>query len=147
MVGGFGAVERWRWRWMRTTNLIVCGGWVGSGDTVFGVVVALPVCSGSGGGRFLTVALCEMLCCGIFVALVGFWSGGGGSGGGCDVVVPDLAAKITCMLLEMDKSELLQLFESPESLAPKVEESIQVLELSKAKVSSQEAIHSNYLSA
>ncbi|KAJ9559013.1 hypothetical protein OSB04_013627, partial [Centaurea solstitialis] len=38
---------------------------------------------------------------------------------------PDLAAKITGMLLEMDNSELLLLLESPESLAAKVEEAVQ----------------------
>ncbi|GAY33336.1 hypothetical protein CUMW_006780 [Citrus unshiu] len=60
---------------------------------------------------------------------------------------PDLVAKITGMLLEMDNSELLLLLESPESLAVKVEEAVQVLKLSEAKVSTQEAIHPNYLSA
>ncbi|KAI3696713.1 hypothetical protein L6452_29213 [Arctium lappa] len=60
---------------------------------------------------------------------------------------PDLAAKITGMLLEMDNSELLLLLESPESLAAKVEEAVQVLKLSKTKVStSQEALHPNILS-
>ncbi|XP_059646780.1 polyadenylate-binding protein 7-like [Cornus florida] len=60
---------------------------------------------------------------------------------------PDLAAKITGMLLEMDNSELLLLLESPESLAGKVEEAVQVLKLSNAKVSGQDALHSSYLSA
>nr|DAD48716.1 TPA_asm: hypothetical protein HUJ06_018653 [Nelumbo nucifera] len=60
---------------------------------------------------------------------------------------PDLAAKITGMLLEMDNSELLLLLESPESLAAKVEEAVQVLKLSKTKVSGQDSIHPNYLSA
>ncbi|KAL3532017.1 hypothetical protein ACH5RR_005538 [Cinchona calisaya] len=61
---------------------------------------------------------------------------------------PDLAAKVTGMLLEMDNSELLLLLESPESLAAKVDEAVEVLKLSKAKVSSsQEALHPNYLSA
>ncbi|KAA8516633.1 hypothetical protein F0562_016861 [Nyssa sinensis] len=60
---------------------------------------------------------------------------------------PDLAAKITGMLLEMDNSELLLLLESPESLTAKVEEAVQVLKLSKTKVSGQDAIHPSYLSA
>ncbi|XP_024986890.1 polyadenylate-binding protein 7-like [Cynara cardunculus var. scolymus] len=63
---------------------------------------------------------------------------------------PDLAAKITGMLLEMDNLEVLLLLESPEALASKVEEAVQVLELSnKTKVSSQqqESLHPNLLSA
>lgn len=60
---------------------------------------------------------------------------------------PDLVAKITGMLLEMDNSELLVLLDSPESLAEKVEEAVQVLKLSKAKVSTPGALRSNYLSA
>lgn len=62
-------------------------------------------------------------------------------------VQPDLASKITGMLLEMDNSELLLLLESPESLAVKVEEAVQVLKYSKAKVSGQDALHPSYLSA
>ncbi|WCJ34409.1 Polyadenylate-binding protein [Euphorbia peplus] len=60
---------------------------------------------------------------------------------------PDLVAKITGMLLEMDNSELLLLLESPESLAAKVDEAVQVLKIAKTKVSGQETVHSNYLSA
>lgn len=62
-------------------------------------------------------------------------------------VQPDLAAKITGMLLEMDNSELLLLLESPESLVTKVEEAVQVLKYSKTKVSGQDTLHSSYLSA
>ncbi|XP_038905827.1 polyadenylate-binding protein 7 [Benincasa hispida] len=58
---------------------------------------------------------------------------------------PDLAAKITGMLLEMDNSELLLLLESPESLAAKVEEAVQVLKISKTKLSNQDTL--NFLPA
>lgn len=60
---------------------------------------------------------------------------------------PDLVAKITGMLLEMDNSELLLLLESPDSLAAKVEEAVQVLKLSKSKSPNQAALHPNFLSA
>ncbi|KAE8717033.1 Polyadenylate-binding protein 7 [Hibiscus syriacus] len=60
---------------------------------------------------------------------------------------PDLVPKITGMLLEMDNAELLLLLESPESLAAKVEEAVEVLKLSNAKVSGQDVIHPSFLSA
>ncbi|PWA38487.1 polyadenylate-binding protein 7 [Artemisia annua] len=61
---------------------------------------------------------------------------------------PDLAAKITGMLLEMDNMKLILLLESPASLAAKVEEAVQVLKLSnRTNVSSQESLHTNLLTA
>ncbi|KAL3839731.1 hypothetical protein ACJIZ3_024322 [Penstemon smallii] len=60
---------------------------------------------------------------------------------------PELASKITGMLLEMDNSELLLLLDSAESLAAKVDEAVEVLKLSKTKVSNQDSLHSKFLAA
>uniref|UniRef100_A0A8C7ZZ84 Polyadenylate-binding protein n=1 Tax=Oryzias sinensis TaxID=183150 RepID=A0A8C7ZZ84_9TELE len=46
---------------------------------------------------------------------------------------PNLAGKITGMLLEIDNSELLHMLESPESLKSKVDEAIAVLQAHQAK--------------
>ncbi|CAN1353588.1 Polyadenylate-binding protein 7 [Linum perenne] len=56
---------------------------------------------------------------------------------------PDQTAKITGMLLEMDNAELLLLLESPESLAAKVDEAVQVLKLSDAASSGGGSMHSS----
>jgi len=47
---------------------------------------------------------------------------------------PDLASKITGMLLEIDNSELLHMLESGESLKAKVEEAVAVLQAHQVKV-------------
>ncbi|XP_077370030.1 embryonic polyadenylate-binding protein-like isoform X1 [Festucalex cinctus] len=49
---------------------------------------------------------------------------------------PNLAGKITGMLLEIDNSELLRMLESPELLHSKVDEAIAVLQAHQAKVCS-----------
>ena len=46
---------------------------------------------------------------------------------------PDLAGKITGMLLEIDNAELLHMLESEEALQAKVEEAVSVLRAHHAK--------------
>uniref|UniRef100_A0A3Q1EWG5 Polyadenylate-binding protein n=1 Tax=Acanthochromis polyacanthus TaxID=80966 RepID=A0A3Q1EWG5_9TELE len=53
---------------------------------------------------------------------------------------PNLAGKITGMLLEIDNSELLHLLESPESLSSKVDEAIAVLQAHQVKQCQQQLL-------
>jgi len=54
-----------------------------------------------------------------------------------DAMHPDLASKITGMLLEIDNSELLHMLESRDSLSSKVEEAVAVLQAHQQKVRQQ----------
>lgn len=48
-------------------------------------------------------------------------------------IEPELAAKVTGMLLEMDQTEVLHLIESPDALKDKVAEAMDVLRNATAK--------------
>ena len=52
---------------------------------------------------------------------------------------PDLAGKITGMLLEIDNSELLHMLEFREALSAKVEEAVSVLQAHQAREASQDS--------
>ncbi|WP_395241721.1 hypothetical protein, partial [Salmonella sp. s51933] len=52
---------------------------------------------------------------------------------------PDLAGKITGMLLEIDNSELLHMLEYRDALSAKVEEAVSVLHAHQAREATQDA--------
>ncbi|CAL4930413.1 unnamed protein product [Urochloa decumbens] len=58
---------------------------------------------------------------------------------------PDLASKITGMLLELDNSEVVALLCSSEMLSAKVAECVQLLHATKPKTENQEALHPGFM--
>lgn len=60
---------------------------------------------------------------------------------------PQLAAKITGMLVEMDKSELLLLLKSPQHLAARVDEALEVLKSSKKNLAVPKTLYPDYLAS
>ncbi|KAL6907639.1 hypothetical protein ACP4OV_002678 [Aristida adscensionis] len=58
---------------------------------------------------------------------------------------PDLASKITGMLLDLDTSELVTLLYSAEMLSAKVDECVRLLQATKTKTEDQEALHPGFL--
>ncbi|XP_006651254.1 polyadenylate-binding protein 4-like [Oryza brachyantha] len=58
---------------------------------------------------------------------------------------PDLASKITGMLLELDNSEVVMMIYSPDMLSAKTEECVKLLKAIKTKPEDQEAIHPGFL--
>ncbi|RLN17964.1 polyadenylate-binding protein 4-like [Panicum miliaceum] len=58
---------------------------------------------------------------------------------------PELASKITGMLLELDNSEVVALLCSTEMLSAKVDECVQLLHATKPKTEDQEALHPGFM--
>lgn len=58
---------------------------------------------------------------------------------------PDLASKITGMLLELDNSDVVMLLCSSDMLSAKVKECVQLLQPTKTKPEDQEALHPGFL--
>ncbi|KAG8074467.1 hypothetical protein GUJ93_ZPchr0006g42375 [Zizania palustris] len=58
---------------------------------------------------------------------------------------PDLASKITGMLLELDNSEVVMLLCSPDMLSAKIEECVKLLQAVKSTPEDQEALHPGFL--
>jgi len=58
---------------------------------------------------------------------------------------PELASKITGMLLELDNSEVVTLLCSSEMLSVKVDECVQLLQATKPKTEDHEALYLGFM--